>query len=388
MSHEGSVTNTYFCLSQQSQCRGTHHGQTIAHRSKECATFLKSIWLDIDVKDTEKGYPSLDEAIVALSQFIAHYNLPSPSAVVLSGSGMHVYWISDRPLTVAEWQPYADWLKAAALSFGLRCDAGVTSDAARVLRVPGTKNWKTDPPRPAVLQGMRDDDYNFPIDLHVLPPLAPKLKERKQSTNMYPELFPKRDVVITESLADGLLDRDKPLPVEPIAAGCAFIRNAIEYGGKDYSQPLWNLTTLAATFLEDGYALAHIMGDKHPEYTPESTEDLWARKNRERSDKGLGWPSCAAIQDAGCKHCKECPHLSEGKSPLHLALARATPTLKNVSSHLNSSINPVERLMALHRQGENISTLLAAMNENYAVVKYGGQTVVAIIVGDDITFMT
>ena len=55
-----------------------------------------------------------------------------------------------------------------------------------------------------------------------------------------------------------------PFPVEPIVKGCAFIRDALETGGKDYSQPMWNLTTLAATFMEDGHALAHKMGRTAP----------------------------------------------------------------------------------------------------------------------------
>ncbi len=43
--------------------------------------------------------------------------------------------------------------------------------------------------------------------------------------------------------------------------------------------------------------------------------------------------------------------------------------------------------MTLRGQGAGINVLLAAMNENHAVVKYGGQTVIATITGDDIGFM-
>src|SRR5262249_35031966 len=50
-------------------------------------------------------------------------------------------------------------------------------------------------------------------------------------------------------------------------------------------------------------------------------------------------------------------------------------------------LNPVAALMTLRDQGADINTLLAAMNQTYAVVKYGGQIVVAVIVNDDITFM-
>ena len=43
--------------------------------------------------------------------------------------------------------------------------------------------------------------------------------------------------------------------------------------------------------------------------------------------------------------------------------------------------------MALRDQGANINILMAAMNQTYAVVKYGGQIMVAAIIGDDVSFM-
>jgi hypothetical protein len=52
---------------------------------------------------------------------------------------------------VEEWQPFADAIKAAFKTAGLLFDAGVTGDAARVLRVPGTQNWKYGEPRPVRL---------------------------------------------------------------------------------------------------------------------------------------------------------------------------------------------------------------------------------------------
>ena len=82
-SNEETVTNIYFCLSRQA---------IADKRRTEDAQAFKSIWADIDVK--EKGYPTIEEAIDALFDFIEHYRLPPPSAVVVSGSGMHVYWFS------------------------------------------------------------------------------------------------------------------------------------------------------------------------------------------------------------------------------------------------------------------------------------------------------
>ena len=49
--------------------------------------------------------------------------------------------------------------------------------------------------------------------------------------------------------------------------------------------------------------------------------------------------------------------------------------------------NPAGVLMALRDQGANINILMAAMNQTYAVVKYGSQIMVAVIIGDDVSFM-
>ena len=52
-----------------------------------------------------------------------------------------------------------------------------------------------------------------------------------------------------------------------------------------------------------------------------------------------------------------------------------------------SEINPVKRLMTLRDESANIRRLLDAMNETFAVVKYGSKTVVASIVGKGLDFM-
>jgi hypothetical protein len=322
------ITNIYFCLSQQRDAGQTRSGKPKALRSQAAALVLKALWLDIDVKAPPKGYTSLNDALDALDQFIKKYDLPKLSALVATGGGLHAYWISGRPLSVHEWQPYANGLKAAAMEFGLRCDAGVTADCARVLRVPGTQNWKTKPPRPVRLLGHLGPDYDLAATtfavLRSKSPAVPKTSGARADHEFFvnPELFPQQSPIVgEESLADGIERVESPpLSVEELRKECGFIREALETGGRDYTQPEWNLTTLCATFLEDGNALAHQMANKHPEYTRDETEELWERKARERKDKNLGWPSCNAIRDAGCRSCATCQHFAKGKSPLHLAL--------------------------------------------------------------------
>jgi hypothetical protein len=147
-----NTRDIYFCLSLQSQTRTNKRGRVVAARSQRNALALKAIWLDIDVKEPPKGYAKLGDAIDTLTMFCSSVNLPPPTALVFSGGGLHVYWICDKPLTPAQWKRYAGGLKVAAIKFGLRCDSGCTVDSARVLRVPGTLNYKRRPNRPVSLR--------------------------------------------------------------------------------------------------------------------------------------------------------------------------------------------------------------------------------------------
>jgi AAA domain-containing protein len=309
---QSTGADLYFCLSLQA---------IAGERKAKNALAFKAIWIDLDIK--AGGYSTPKEAIDALFDFIADYDLPPPSAIVVSGNGLHVYWISNRVLLADEWRSYAEGLKAAALQWGLKCDAGVIANAAQVLRVPGTRNFKTDPPKPVSLSFTQPNDIDFATELKGLLDIAPSRKsngggitdgQRIKIAEAFKHLKP------NQSLGAGI-EEDFPLqPFPPIKAECAWLREAHDTGGKEFDQPQWNLTTLCAVFLEDGHQLAHQFGNQHPEYTPESTDELWARKNREHEENGVNWPGCKAIQDAGSKHCKDCPHLKLGKSPLHLGL--------------------------------------------------------------------
>jgi hypothetical protein len=76
--------------------------------------------------------------------------LPTPSLVVDTGGGWHVWWALSQPLTDTVTAKRAraavrQVLKRNADTLGVHVDLGVTTDAARILRVPGTWNRKGDP---------------------------------------------------------------------------------------------------------------------------------------------------------------------------------------------------------------------------------------------------
>jgi len=153
-----STRDIYFCLSQQSERNaGKKPGSFSAVRNKRNALLLKSLWLDIDVKDPPAGYANIKDAWADLKKFYRAVGFPQPSAVIGSGGGLHAYWISKTPLTLDQWHSLAGSLKNAAVKHGLRCDAGCTVDAARLLRVPGTWNRKIEPRRPVKLAWLGND---------------------------------------------------------------------------------------------------------------------------------------------------------------------------------------------------------------------------------------
>jgi hypothetical protein len=191
----GKLFNAWFCMSQQSECI-ENNGKKKAVRKAANATWVKAIWVDIDVKpkpatwDAEHPgrthYETFPEALAGLSRFVKKAGLPTPTSVVNSGGGLHAYWISKEPLAPDEWRPYAGGLKALLLQEGVKCDAGLTTDIARLLRVPGTLNHKYNPPRPVQLLHL-GGMYDFPTALAVLPGAAPT---KRAANTVSPSLQP------------------------------------------------------------------------------------------------------------------------------------------------------------------------------------------------------
>lgn len=289
---------------------------------------LKSLFIDIDAKGGEHGYDSMTEVVTALGNFLKASGMPKPSMTVASGGGLHVYWTLDRALTPPEWEPLAFALAEATKRHGLKCDTQCTIDSARVLRIPDTFNHKTGSPRPVRIAGSPTDfDYSVEKLTQILGPykiVVPKTAASSIIEN--PALFRQQVPIKDDELSAGIEANKAPLPgLKQVAQECAFVRDAVLTGGKDYTNPLWNLTTLIAAFTKEGKAGAHIMARAHPGYTQDSTDELYERKAREKDEKNLGWPSCQTISGSGCTACQTCPHFSKGKSPLNHARKDALP---------------------------------------------------------------
>lgn len=130
-------------------------------RSAENSVGASGFWVDIDCGESKaaarKGYATIDDARLALTQFCKEAELLEPTHTVDSGGGIHAYWILDKVVERSTWQAYAAKLKALTRALNFLADDSRTADIASVLRVPGTMNYKYEPPRQVALLHASDN---------------------------------------------------------------------------------------------------------------------------------------------------------------------------------------------------------------------------------------
>jgi hypothetical protein len=332
------IRDIYFCLSVQAEfeTKKTAAGKEfhVALRNQRNAVNIKVFAIDIDFKGGLNGYDSQNEAVTELKRFLKEVKLPMPSYIIGSGGGMHVYWVMDRALTPAEWTPVSFALAEATKRHNLKCDTQCTIDIARILRVPGTFNLKKDQPRPVTILSEIPTDY--PLEALSVP-----LKGYETALPRSTSLLPARQALAGVSdLAAGIdTHNSDPIDLKTVVRECAFIENALKTGGKDLTNPLWNMTTLLATFTGNGRDMAHLMARKHPGYTRESTDELYDRKEADKARIGLGWPGCSTIRGCGAGECATCPHFIENKTPLHFG-SRIAPPVPPAPGQASPSTGP------------------------------------------------
>lgn len=336
--HPTSATDIYFCLSTQRDVGKVYNGHAVALRRRDNTSAIKCIILDVDVKAPPKGYLNVVEALQAIAKFVVDAGLPLPTALVNSGGGIHVYWISDRELSPAEWAPYAEGLRDLADHHGLRFDAACTIDLVRVLRVPDTFNHKEATPRPVKLLSLAPTDYNFETALgHIRSnahsatagtaapaevgrvssrPVTFLLAKRAQRDPRLDTAAYKAEI---GNVGIGLLDP------RICIAQCPFLKDTLRTGGKSHDQGLWMQVGLATTFFENGNHVFHQLSKGHPDYDAATVDAMYERKDREREEKDMGWPKCQTFERYGSKLCAGCPHKGKIQSPLNLTLPAATP---------------------------------------------------------------
>ena len=157
-----------------------------ASRSQDNAEGLCSLWVDVDAHADSK-YEAVDEVEDAVNYFLFQTGLPKPTVIHYTGHGIQAIWVFTQVIKREEWQPAADKLQDLASRMSLGADP-ITADAARILRVPGTLNFR-DPQKPKVAKfretgvGFIDFDLIVSAIEEALSKFPPVLKVRGKHTS-------------------------------------------------------------------------------------------------------------------------------------------------------------------------------------------------------------
>ena len=253
--------NTYFALASFKEA---------GSRMSDNAQQLRALFLDIDC-GAGKGYAKKRDAVAALDAFLQATGLPTPW-VVDSGGGVHVYWPLTEPVAAnPTWKLVAENMKRLCRQHGLEIDFTVTADAARVLRVPGTTNWKyPDNPRPVVIKVVAAPQHHSLAELSAR--INETLKEPQKASSALFEVPGERlEKPTTPSLVNVLENRvtffKTILKRTAAGTGCGQLGHYLVHADEEGMEPLWRGMLSLAKVCTDGEKASQYLSELHP-YSP------------------------------------------------------------------------------------------------------------------------
>lgn len=315
---EPGVNAFFACSSYDPEGARTEYGEL--KRTTDNVLLSKAFWMDMDVgvgTTAMPKYPDQASALLALREFCKELNLPRP-IIVNSGYGVHVYWVLTEAIEYATWKPVANKLKAVCRAMKLHIDRKCTADAARILRVPGTFNYKD-------LNNPKGTNLKDPRPVEILMP-----KYKAVSVLEFAELL---GAVDTPTVVDGVpnaLPFEKPefvkgtddttkniagenLPssfhVVVSSRKCAQINHIVD-NQAEIHEPLWRAGLSIAQACEDRDEAIHMMSREHPNYSEADTE---------AKAQGTAGPyHCTSFEDEYPDGCEGCPLKGKITSPIQL----------------------------------------------------------------------
>lgn len=286
------------------------------NRKHNNAEFFRALWVDIDCGEEKakpdkngkiRGYIDQATGMTALMGFCKKHGLPRP-IVVDSGYGLHFYWVLTETLSRNVWESLSKRLRDVALEDGLIVDTAVF-EAARVLRVPGTYNFK-DPENPIQVQVLSSlyeaksyEDWKALIG-------APEPEEER-------DFIPRRMSPLMESMLEDRVKRFSTIMIKSARGeGCKQLLHCYE-NQADIEYNLWRSALSIAVHCVDKDSAIHKMSKDHPGYTEGETEKKAA---------DIGGPHfCTTFERENPGGCDDCPNKGKFKSPIMLGveIARA-----------------------------------------------------------------
>ena len=261
---------------------------------------LRSLFVDLDC-GPGKPYLTQVEAIAGLKAFCKETKMPKP-ALVNSGGGIHAYWPLAEPVSRGEWLPLAEKLKKMCDDNDLFADPVVTADSVRILRVPGTLNFKLDEARDVALIGSSCSSYEIDTLKDVI----------GEPILVRPSYIPRGEMdEVTKAILGNYTNRFRTILMRTKDGdGCQQLKYIYE-NQATMSEPMWRAGLSIAKFCIDAEKAIEKLSAGHPEYSPEFAD------RKVRNIKG-GPYTCAKFEEFNPGGCDGCPNKGVLKSPIVL----------------------------------------------------------------------
>ena len=290
--------------------------ETGVNRTKDNVKSIKAFWMDIDCGESKAilnektnrpdGYIDQATGLEELKKFCHTIGLPRP-LLVNSGRGIHVYWPLTEAISRAEWEPVAARLNELCVIHKFYVDASVF-EAARILRVPGTFNFKDEPPKPVdVIADAPDVEYQTLKNI-----LGVKEVTHVRPTQELSELA-------KAMMSNSTFKFGKIMMRSAKGEGCAQLLDCFQ-NQDTITEPRWfNALSIAHRCIDRATAI-HKMSEKYPDYDPQDTEAKASHTEHAHS--------CATFEKNNPGGCDGCAWKGRIKSPIVLGkeIVRAEET--------------------------------------------------------------
>lgn len=374
MKAKGLPVDIYFALASFKQGWHKNSKDKNVLRVRDNVDQLKALWFDIDFKD---GLSDPRQVVAALSEFSKATGMPAPSILVHSGNGIHAYWPFTTSVTYERWQRMSERLKELAHEQSLPADLACTADACRVLRPPGTKNWK-DPSSPKGVVFLYDKGpLHDPAALEVA--LESVLPTEAGGLGVVPAHLVGHDGSAVQEEFTGKATGGFS-PVESFFSNvgdkCGVAGHWLATGGSDCSEPEWTAALQLLKHCVDGELYVHEISKGHIDYRAEDTDE----KYQQRLENDAGPTLCRTLAGYRPDTCAACPHNGKIKTPVTLGVEVTLRSPQGVAlstwriattgngmerKMLNPETNLYEWIKRLRRTYDNVSASRSINNGQY-----------------------
>lgn len=244
------------------------------------------MFADIDIAGPAHKQTALPKTKEEVLSFLEELNLPA-SYIIDSGNGIHAIWLLDQPYVINS--PDAlQRIKSISTGFGAHIIRegqkhgwllDNVQDVPRMLRAPGTLNFKTEPPRPCAI--LSSSAVRYPLST---------FEGFKVEVKKY-------EPVEVEEGSIGSAER--------MRGRCAFIDCCINDAGS-LPEPWWHAMLSIVALTEDGSEKCHEWSAPYYNYDPDQTEERVRRAIKEKKpcscefiSRAIGF-NCPA---GGCFNC-------------------------------------------------------------------------------------